>query len=111
MFSARHSTITANVSIIAARRRIASPVRAAQHLSRAELAAAINVLLEQTDPDDGSTGNHVDVRWVGKLERGEHRWPSDERRGALRQVLQVDTDTDLGLCRRPRFVAEVSAQD
>jgi transcriptional regulator with XRE-family HTH domain len=111
MFQPRHSAITANVSVIAARRRIASPVRTAQHLSRAELAAAINVLLEQTDPDDGSTGNHVDVCWIGKLERGEHRWPGDERRAALRQVLQVATDTDLGLYRPPRFAAEVSAQD
>ncbi|MEV6695297.1 XRE family transcriptional regulator [Micromonospora sp. NPDC051196] len=40
---------------------------------------------------------YVDFRWVGKLERGEHRWPSEERRAALRMVLGTVTDVDLGL--------------
>ncbi|MGV9978154.1 hypothetical protein ACWDUH_10795 [Micromonospora wenchangensis] len=40
---------------------------------------------------------YVDFRWVGKLERGEHRWPSAERRAALRAVFGTATDIQIGL--------------
>ncbi|MGC4856425.1 hypothetical protein ACLQ24_24385, partial [Micromonospora sp. DT4] len=43
------------------------------------------------------TAHYVDFRWIGKLERGEHRWPSDERRAALRSVLGTANDSGLGL--------------
>ncbi|MGC4854395.1 hypothetical protein ACLQ24_13595 [Micromonospora sp. DT4] len=43
------------------------------------------------------TAQYVDSRWIGKLERGEHRWPSVERRVALCHVLTVTDDARLGL--------------
>ncbi|GAA2342067.1 hypothetical protein GCM10010170_025940 [Dactylosporangium salmoneum] len=73
MLPTRHSIVIANVLITAARLRIASPVRAGRYMSRAELAGTVNGLPNQADPAVRPTGNHVDVRWIGKLERGEHR--------------------------------------
>jgi hypothetical protein len=66
-------------------------------MSRGELADAINSALDQLHPGREMTSQYVDFRWIGKLERGEHRWPSDERRAALRHVLKVTSDAPLGL--------------
>ncbi len=66
-------------------------------MSRTELADAVNTALDQLYPDRDLTAQCVDHRWIGKLERGEHRWPSEERRAALRLVLGAASDTDLGL--------------
>lgn len=96
---ARHpdTIITPNTLLARARQRLASPQRPGQHLSRAELADAINAALDRLYPGRSLTAHYVDHRWVGKLERGEHRWPSHERRTATRQVLGAATDADLGL--------------
>ncbi|MGC4885707.1 hypothetical protein [Micromonospora sp. DT227] len=96
---ARHpdTIITPNTLLAEARQRLNSPQRPGQHLSRAELADAINASLDNLYPDRSLTAHYVDHRWVGKLERGEHRWPSRERRTAIRQVLGAATDADLGL--------------
>ncbi|MET7397362.1 hypothetical protein ABZS66_28140 [Dactylosporangium sp. NPDC005572] len=40
---------------------------------------------------------YVTEHWVGKLERGKTRWPHEERRTALRRVLDAATDAELGL--------------
>ncbi|MGI5213389.1 hypothetical protein [Plantactinospora sp. CA-290183] len=80
-----------------ARRGLASPHRPGQHMSRSELADAVNNALAQLNPGRDITAQYVDFRWVGKLERGDHRWPSAERRAALRQVLNVVRDVQLGL--------------
>ncbi|MBC8991541.1 XRE family transcriptional regulator [Micromonospora chalcea] len=66
-------------------------------MSRSELADAVNIALHQLYPGRDIAAHYVDHRWVGKLERGEHRWPSDERRAALRHALGVGTDIDLDL--------------
>ena len=63
-------------------------------MSRTELADAVNTALAQLSPDRNLTAQCVDHRWIGKLERGEHRWPSEERRAALRLVLGAASDTD-----------------
>ncbi|GIJ13284.1 multiprotein-bridging factor 1 family protein [Micromonospora andamanensis] len=91
------TVITPNTLLVQARQRLASPQRPGQHLSRAELANAINVALDRLYPGRSLTAHYVDQRWVGKLERGEHRWPSHERRAAIRQVLGAAADADLGL--------------
>ena len=78
-------------------------------MSRTELADAVNTALAQLYPDRDLTAQCVDHRWVGKLERGEHRWPSDERRAALRLVLGAARDTDLGLYSPRRTSALASA--
>lgn len=91
------TAITPNVLLSDARQRLASPQRLGQCMSRAELADAVNTALGQLYPARDLTAQYVDFRWIGKLERGEHRWPSEERRAALRLVLNVATDTCLDL--------------
>ncbi|MFV2104774.1 hypothetical protein [Micromonospora sp. LOL_024] len=91
------TVITPNRQLVQARQRLTSPQRPGQHMSRAELADAINAALDHLYPGRNLTAHYVDHRWVGKLERGEHRWPSRERRTALRHVLAATTDTELGL--------------
>ncbi|MDG4795163.1 XRE family transcriptional regulator [Micromonospora sp. WMMD1082] len=91
------TVIIPNVLVAAARTRIPSPRRAGQCMSRAELADAVNDALHQLHPRRKLDALYVDRRWIGKLERGEHRWPSPERRAALRHVLNAADDTDLGL--------------
>ncbi|MFI7510545.1 multiprotein-bridging factor 1 family protein [Micromonospora aurantiaca] len=96
---ARHpdTIITPNTLLTEARERLPSPRRPEQPMSRAELADVINSALTQIYPGRDLSAHYVDRRWVGKLERGEHRWPSPERRAALRHVLGVTEDIDLGL--------------
>ncbi|MBQ1022837.1 hypothetical protein [Micromonospora sp. C95] len=91
------TVITPNRLLVQARQRLTSPHRPGQRMSRAELADAINTALDLLYPGRSLTAHYVDHRWVGKLERGEHRWPSRERRTALRHVLGATTDTELGL--------------
>ncbi|MEV4629311.1 XRE family transcriptional regulator [Micromonospora sp. NPDC049523] len=45
-----------------------------------------------------SAHSGFDANYVGKLERGEIRWPQEEYRKALRVVLNVRDDVDLGFC-------------
>ncbi len=91
------TVITPNRLLVRARQRLTSPQRPGQHLSRSELADAVNATLDRLYPGRSLAAHYVDHRWVGKLERGEHRWPSHERRTALRQVLDAATDADIGL--------------
>jgi len=91
------AVITPNPTLREARERTPSPWRTGQAMSRTELADAVNNALDQLYPGRDLTAHYVDSRWIGKLERGEHRWPSDERRAALRHALGTATDTQLGL--------------
>ncbi len=61
-------------------------------MSRQELAEAINAYLWRTYEQD----EKLDENDIGKLERGEHRWPGARRREAFRAVLAVARDADLG---------------
>jgi hypothetical protein len=61
-------------------------------MSRQELAELVNGnLFEAT----GSI-HSLDANYVGKLERGDHRWPSALYRQAFRTVLKAATNADLG---------------
>jgi hypothetical protein len=62
-------------------------------MSRQELAEAVNTYLWDTYQQD----ENLDENDIGKLERGDHRWPGARRREALRAMLQTDTDAELGL--------------
>ncbi|RLK24670.1 hypothetical protein DER29_2594 [Micromonospora sp. M71_S20] len=64
---------TRNTLLAQARQRRTSPRRLGQQMSWAELADAINVALDRLYPGRSLTAHYVDHRWVGKLERGEHR--------------------------------------
>ncbi|WP_412743628.1 XRE family transcriptional regulator [Krasilnikovia sp. MM14-A1004] len=72
-------------------------------MSRQEMADAVNQALDNLYPGRNLAGYYVDARWIGKLERGEHRWPGVERRAALRMVSGTAADHELGL-HRPRHV-------
>ena len=89
-----------NTLLYDARRRIPSrsPLRSGKCMTRRELADAVNVAMRELYPEHtGIAAFYVDERWIGKLERGEHHWPTDIRRAALRHVLYVDTDAEIGL--------------
>jgi tetratricopeptide (TPR) repeat protein len=91
------TAVTPNTLFSSARQSISSPRRTGQGMSRTELADAVNTALDRLYPGRDLTAQYVDFRWIGKLERGEHRWPSDERRTALRHVLGAASDTELDL--------------
>lgn len=89
--------IAPNTVLAKLRTNLRSPYRAGQRISRHEFADHVNRALDRLYPRRDLTALYVDSRWVGKLERGESRWPSEERRAALRLVLGVTTDIEIGL--------------
>lgn len=91
--------IESNTQLSGARRRTVSPSRSVLDVSRSELADAINTRLGDHATGPNQAAIAVDARWLGKLGRGEVRWPSEERRTALRHLLGTTTDEDLGLHR------------
>ena len=101
--------IVPNAAISKARQDLPSPRRPRQCMSRHELADAVNQALDELYPDEDLNSQYVDFRWVGKLERGEHRWPSEHRRAALRHVFGVSTDNALDLY-SPRRTDELRNQ-
>jgi hypothetical protein len=86
-----------------ARRRLLSPSGSGQVMSRRELAEAVSAYLWHHHQHQTS----IDENYIGKLERGDHRWPNDLRREAFRAVLNVSRDAELGfwINRRPAQVA------
>jgi hypothetical protein len=61
-------------------------------MSRQELADAVNAYIWR----EHHIEERLDAHDIGKLERGEHRWPGARRREAFRAVLHADTDARLG---------------
>ena len=86
-----------NLKLEARREHMPSPHRQGQHMSRTELADEVNRALYVLYPNDDPTAFEVDGAWIGKLELGIHRWPTDKRRAALRYVLKVEADAEIGL--------------
>ena len=84
---------TPNDLLIEARERQPSPKHPGECLSRPELAQLVSETLYAPDQVRRSPFN---TNYVGKLERGEIRWPDARYRAALREVLGVATDADLG---------------
>jgi hypothetical protein len=80
-------------------------------MSRQELAEAVNACLAGKGERAGREAT-LDANHIGKLERGEHRWPNDLRREAFRHVLDADTDAELGfyIIRGLGFPAAQAAQ-
>ncbi|RNL87809.1 hypothetical protein EFE23_26520 [Micromonospora solifontis] len=75
-----------------ARRARRSPSGSGRPMSRQELAEAVNAYLYE----HAARRFAIHAGYIGKLERGEHRWPAAHTRTALRAVLGRDTDADLG---------------
>ena len=94
-----------NDMLRAARLRVESPGSPDQPITRQELADAIN---EHVFRSTGKRGA-VDANHVGKWERGGTRWPAAHHRAALRAVLDVTTDIELGF--RPSQRATVDSVD
>src|SRR5262249_37154790 len=69
------------------------PIRPRSCMSRRELADAVNAELYAAGVRDAD----VDANYIGKLERGLHRWPSAARRRAFQRVLGAATAADLGV--------------
>ncbi|MBG0567547.1 SAM-dependent methyltransferase [Actinoplanes aureus] len=105
-------TVSRNNNILIARREAVQPSnRAERGWTRTELADAVNRALAELYPCENTAVEEVDGRWIGKLERGLHSWPSERRRAALRHVLGVRTDAELGLYirrKKPRGAHQVS---
>ena len=76
-------------------------------MSRQELAEAVNAYIWQHH----AVKEHLDAHDIGKLERGEHRWPGARRREAFRAVLYVHTDAQLGFYIRRRSNGVHNARD
>lgn len=83
-----------------------SPSGSGRHLSRQELADLVNAELAQSHQNYGT----LDATYVGKLERGEHRWPQERYRRAFRIVLGARTDAELGFFVIRRQTAAPPAQ-
>lgn len=81
-----------NELLAEARARTESPGAPGQSMTRRELADAVNDHVFRATGKRGA----VDERHVGKWERGETTWPRKHYRAALRAVLNVATDAELG---------------
>jgi hypothetical protein len=81
-----------NAALRAARERLSSRLAPGEPMTRAELAEAVNAWLWE------NTGRRfeLDDHLIGKWERGVVRQPIRQYRVALRAVLGVDTDAELG---------------
>lgn len=87
-----------NDLLVAARLRVESPGSPGHPMTRQELADAVNDHVFRATSNRGA----VDERHVGKWERGETIWPRRHYRAALRAVLNVATDAELGFAQRRR---------
>jgi tetratricopeptide (TPR) repeat protein len=84
-----------NTSLRALRQRQPSRVNPGEPLGRQELADLVNAHVEAATARPGA----LDANYIGKLERGVISWPGRHYRAALREVLGVRTDRELGLTR------------
>lgn len=81
-----------NELLRAARERVESPSSPGRPLTRKELADLVNKQVYRAT----AMVTAVDDNHVGKWERGVVRWPAAHYRAALRAVLDVATDIELG---------------
>jgi hypothetical protein len=73
-------------------------------MSRQELADAVNAYIWR----HYAIEEHLDAHDIGKLERGEHRWPGARRREAFRAILHASTNAQLGFYITRRSNGEVN---
>ncbi len=71
------------------------PLRAAREaagMTQGQLAELANTWVERVTGKPGA----MDADYIGKLERGIHRWPNQQYRAALRFALRRQLDAELG---------------
>jgi hypothetical protein len=90
-----------------ARERLPSQQTPGECLSRQEVAELVNEWLFKT----AGSVVELDANYIGKLERGVIRWPHRQYRDALRAVLRVETDAQLGFHRGRRHRVAVTDMD
>jgi hypothetical protein len=83
-----------------------TPIARSTYLDEALAEAVSTWLWEHT-----YTRYDLDVHLLAKWERGEVRWPSAHYRAALRAVLGVATDRELGFCQPRRSTVTVTDVD
>ena len=89
-----------NGRLRAAREARESHAMAGEPMSRSELAEAVNAHVWQASHH--KTKTTLDANTIARYERGDVRWPSSTYRAALRAVLGVATDAELGFVPTPR---------
>lgn len=94
----------ANERLRAARERTASATRIGECLSRDELAELVTAHVWHAH----DKVVQVDGNYIGKLERGVICWPGALYREALRTILQVSGDGDLGFTNPRRKVVRLA---
>ncbi|MET8004270.1 hypothetical protein [Nonomuraea glycinis] len=96
-----------NLLLRRARERLSSPSAPGETASRQDLADLVNAwILKERKRDADLTANYI-----GKLERGQVRWPNRDYREALRAICGVDHDSDLGFARSQRAKVVPGAAD
>ncbi|MEQ4726034.1 hypothetical protein [Nonomuraea sp. B19D2] len=96
-----------NLRLQQARERLPSPADPGEHASRQELADLVNAWLFENRQRQGG----LSQEYVGKLERGEVRWPNRDYREAFRTILGAEHDRDLGFTRSRRTSSVVTVTD
>ncbi|NRQ32975.1 XRE family transcriptional regulator [Nonomuraea sp. NN258] len=96
-----------NLLLQQARERLPSPGVPGEHASRQELADLVNAWLYENRNRQGG----LTQEYVGKLERGEVRWPNRDYREAFRTILGAERDRDLGFTRSRRATSVVTVAD
>ncbi|MCE7005174.1 XRE family transcriptional regulator [Kibdelosporangium philippinense] len=94
---------TSNTLLREVRERTPSRQHPGDCLSRQELAELVNAHLWQMH----GQRVEIDAGYIGKLERGVITWPGQLYREALRSILDVTTDAQLGLRNTRRGVVPV----
>jgi hypothetical protein len=93
---------------MAARLRLLSPSGSGRRMSRRELAEVVNAFQWRVH----AIVDRLDETDIGRLERGEYRWPGARRREAFRAVLGAASDGELGFWisrRQPPIAADPEA--
>lgn len=79
----------------------------ARSMSRNELADAVNAWVQARRGRECD----LDANYIGKLERGNIRWPQKDYRDALREILSVDINEELGFQPPQRQVLPAVPED
>jgi tetratricopeptide (TPR) repeat protein len=95
---------TPNTVLRELRERTSSSRHPGEGLSRQELAEKVNSHLWTAHRQRVE----VDAGYIGKLERGVIRWPGGAYREALRSILRVSTDAELGFGNTRRAAVPVT---
>ncbi|MEV0150002.1 MULTISPECIES: hypothetical protein [unclassified Nonomuraea] len=96
-----------NLRFQRARESLPSPSVPGEPASRQDLADLVNAWIFEKH----QRVRQLDQQYIGKLERGEVRWPNAEYREALRAILNVNQDNDLGFSRSRRSKPAATVAD